>query len=134
MAMDALTPILAGICMICGVGFMLAAAVGLVRMPDLFCRSHAVAKAMTLGVILMLIGLWLVLGQKGQGSSLKILLAIFFQLLTIPVAGHLLSQVAWEKKLPRWRERSSSDQPSDPSSNRPESELAGDPSSDPPRP
>ncbi len=107
MMMETLVPILATACFLGGVGFMLAAAVGLVRMPDLFCRSHAVAKAMTLGVILMLLGLWLVLGQKGHGSGLKILLAIFFQVLTIPVAGHLLSQMGFEKKLPRWREPSS---------------------------
>lgn len=36
---------------------ILVAATGLVRLPGVLCRSHAVAKAMTLGIFLMLFGL-----------------------------------------------------------------------------
>lgn len=97
--------ILAMICLLIGVGFVLTAGIGLVRLPDVLCRSHAVAKAMTLGVILLLLGLWLTLGEVEKPSGLKILLAVFFQFLTIPVASHLLSLMAWEQRLPRWRER-----------------------------
>jgi len=88
-----------------GTFFILVAAIGLLRLPDVLCRSHAVAKAMTLGIILMFVGLYLHLSQAGTGTGLKIILAIFFQLLTIPVSSHLLCQLAWEKGLPRWREK-----------------------------
>ena len=88
-----------------GAFFVLAAAIGIVRLPDVLCRAHALAKAMTLGISLMLGGLWLELTQFGEGGGFKVGLAVVFQLLTIPVASHLLSLMAWERDLPRWRHR-----------------------------
>jgi multicomponent Na+:H+ antiporter subunit G len=86
-----------------GAFFVLAAAIGIVRLPDVLCRSHALAKGMTLGISLMLAGLWIHLGRAEDTSGLKIALAVFFQLLTIPVSSHLLSLLAWQQDLPRWR-------------------------------
>lgn len=86
-----------------GAGFIAVAAVGVVRLPDVLCRSHAVAKALTLGMFLMLLGLWVHLGDSN--AALKITLAIFFQLVTIPVASHLVGLLALQKNLPRWKER-----------------------------
>ena len=79
---------------------ILVAAIGLLRLPDVLCRSHAVAKAMTLGMFLLLFGLWLRL--DGDETALKILLAIFFQVVTIPIASHLVGLLALKKDLPRW--------------------------------
>lgn len=64
-----------------GALFILTAAIGVVRLPDVLCRSHAVAKALTLGMFLMLLGLWVHLDD--DQAALKITLAIFFQLVTI---------------------------------------------------
>lgn len=86
-----------------GALFILTAAIGVVRLPDVLCRSHAVAKALTLGMFLMLLGLWVHLGDSN--AALKISLAIFFQLVTIPVASHLVGLLALQKNLPRWKER-----------------------------
>lgn len=86
-----------------GVGFIGVAAIGVVCLPDVLCRSHAVAKALTLGMFLMLLGLWVHLGESN--AALKITLAIFFQLVTIPVASHLVGLLALQKNLPRWRSR-----------------------------
>jgi len=93
---------------------ILTAAIGVLRLPDLLCRGHAVAKALTLGIFLMLLGLWIHLGE-GQ-AALKIVLAIFFQIVTIPVASHLIALMAFEKDLPRWRHRPMDDHrdPNDP--------------------
>lgn len=82
---------------------ILVAAIGLQRLPDIFCRSHALGKAMTLGITLMLLALGLELGLDTAG--IKIVLIITFQFVTIPIASHLLSLIAWEKKLPRWKEK-----------------------------
>lgn len=101
--MQLLTDLLTGGCLIGGALFAVAAAIGILRLPDVLCRSHAVAKALTLGIILMFLGLWLHLGQAGEARGLKIFLAVFFQLLTIPVSSHLLSLLAWQKNVPRWR-------------------------------
>ena len=63
-------------------------------MPDFFTRSHSIGKGMTLGISLLLIGLWL---SSPNVSGLKIIIAIFFQFVTIPVASHLLSQLAYRR-------------------------------------
>lgn len=86
-----------------GALLMLTAAIGLVRLPDVLCRSHALAKALTLGIFLMLLGLWVAVGERQ--TALKILLAIFFQLVTIPVSSHLIGLLALKKNLPRWKAR-----------------------------
>lgn len=97
-----MTEILASLLLLFGAGFILIAAIGLLRLPDVLCRSHAVAKAGTLGIFSVLLGLWVELG--GAAVGLKILLAILFQLTTIPVASHLVSLLAKQKNLARWRE------------------------------
>jgi multicomponent Na+:H+ antiporter subunit G len=94
--------LLASLLLMGGAVFMLIAAIGLLRLPDVLCRSHAVAKASTLGIFSMLLGLWLELGVAAAG--LKIVLAILFQVATIPAASHLVSLLAKQKNLPRWRE------------------------------
>lgn len=86
-----------------GLGLMLTAAIGVLRLPDLLCRSHAVAKASSLGIFLLLFALWLY--QGSDASGLKVALAIFFQILTIPVSSHLAGMLAMENDLPRWRKR-----------------------------
>lgn len=96
-----MTDFLASLLLLFGAAFILIAAIGAVRLPDVLCRSHAVAKASTLGIFSILLGLWLALGTQEVG--LKLVLAIVFQVATIPVAGHLLSLLAKQKNLSRWR-------------------------------
>jgi multicomponent Na+:H+ antiporter subunit G len=90
-----------GFLLLCGVALMLIAAVGLVRLPDVYCRSHAVSKGMTLGISLMLLALWFHLGPEQAGF--KVIVAIVFQMATIPVASHLLTMIAHRKVVPRWK-------------------------------
>lgn len=97
-----MTAILASLLLLFGAGFILIAAIGLLRLPDVLCRSHAVAKASTLGIFSVLLGLWVELGVAAAG--LKIVLAILFQVATIPAAAHLVSLLAKQKNLPRWHE------------------------------
>jgi multicomponent Na+:H+ antiporter subunit G len=94
---DGLTVLLMGT----GSAFMLLTAVGLLRLPDALCRSHAVSKAMTAGIACLLLAVWLQVGTEKAG--LKVLLALVFQITTIPLASHLLALVAYRKRLPRWR-------------------------------
>jgi heme/copper-type cytochrome/quinol oxidase subunit 3 len=53
-----MSEILTAILVLSGALLILAAAIGVLRLPDVLCRSHAVAKALTLGIFLMLLGLW----------------------------------------------------------------------------
>ncbi len=90
--------------LITGAIFIFISGIGLIRFPDIYCRAHSMGKAMTLGITLLLIGLWIHLGVELSG--MKVILAIFFQFLTIPVAGHLLCLLARRKNIPRWQNRS----------------------------
>jgi multicomponent Na+:H+ antiporter subunit G len=82
-----------------GALIILVAMIGTVRFPDLFCRAHALGKGLTLGLMVMLLGLWI--DPQTEVSGLKVLAAIFFQFITLPVASHLLTRLAYEKNLPR---------------------------------
>lgn len=94
---------LTGLLLLAGVALMALAGVGLLRLPDFLCRSHAVAKGMTLGIVLILGAT--ALQTDSEPARIKLLLAMAFQLGTIPVASHVLGLLAYRKNLPRWRER-----------------------------
>lgn len=97
--MSALRDILIDVFSLGGAVVVLISMVGLLRLPDALCRAHALGKGMTLGISMLLIGLWLSLGAELAG--MKVLAAVFFQFLTIPVASHLLARVAVERGYPR---------------------------------
>jgi multicomponent Na+:H+ antiporter subunit G len=70
----------------------LAAAVALVRFPDVFSRMHAATKPQTLGLICILIGVALRL--QTWAATATVLVVIAFQLLTAPVASHMVGRAA----------------------------------------
>lgn len=78
---------------------VLVSMVGILRLPDVFCRAHALGKGMTLGTGLILISLWMDL--EVQVSGLKIIAAVLFQFISLPVASHLLARLALEKDVKR---------------------------------
>ncbi len=78
------------------------AAVGLLRMPDLFTRMSCSAKASTLGIGLLLLALALYFGQLGVTS--RALATIAFIVLTTPVASHRIGRVAYLGGVPLWQE------------------------------
>lgn len=78
---------------------ILFAMIGTIRLPDVFCRAHSLGKGLTLGLVLLLVGLWIDLGSEAAG--LRIPAAILFQFLTLPVASHLAASLAHQKRMPR---------------------------------
>lgn len=90
--------------MVLGAFVVLVAMIGVIRFPDVFCRSHALGKGFTLGMMIVLIGFWL--DPATEISGLKIIAAIFFQFVTLPVASHLLARLSYEKNLPRMQRQS----------------------------
>lgn len=70
---------------------MFLAALGVVRFRDTLCRAHALTKATSFGVTLLLAALWISLDDDVAG--LKILLVIGFCMLTIPLASHLVASL-----------------------------------------
>ncbi|MCB1149176.1 MAG: monovalent cation/H(+) antiporter subunit G [Chlamydiia bacterium] len=67
-------------------------ALGVVKFPDALMRAHALSKALTLGIALMLLGLIPFLQSYAEG--IKIFLAILFLFATIPIAGHIFALYA----------------------------------------
>lgn len=88
--------LLEGFVFISGSLVVLSSAVGMLRFPDVFCRSHAVGKGLTLGIFLLLMGLWMHLDHEESG--IKILIIVIFQFITIPVASHILGLLAYQIK------------------------------------
>lgn len=78
--------------------FVAVAGIGLLRMPDLFTRLHAAAKAPTLGIGCLLLAYGLHFG--GVGTWVRAFLLIVFLYLTGPVAAHLLGRVAYRIGVP----------------------------------
>ena len=78
-----------------GVLFLLLAAVGLLRFPDVYIRSHAAGKAATLGVCGVLLGAALGLGDAE--AWIGAVLAAGFLLVTVPVATQILARAAFQR-------------------------------------
>ncbi|NLB88653.1 MAG: Na+/H+ antiporter subunit G, partial [Syntrophomonadaceae bacterium] len=77
------------ICILIGTIFSLLAAIGLIRLPDVYNRTHAAAKSTTLGVMFTLIGTFFYFLLHENYFSTKLLLGIFFVFLTSPVSSHM---------------------------------------------
>jgi multicomponent Na+:H+ antiporter subunit G len=78
--------------------FILLAAIGLLRMPDLFTRMHPSSKAATLGTVLILIG---VAVHFGNGAIVvRAVLICLFLFLTAPVAAHIIARAGFLSGVP----------------------------------
>jgi len=84
---------LAGALIIVGSVFTLAAAIGLLRLPDVYSRMHAASKAGTVGSSLMMIALALV--ADDLATATRAIAGVVFFVLTAPVAAHLLARAAY---------------------------------------
>lgn len=84
--------------LLAGAFFGFIAALGVVRMPDLYCRMHAATKAGAFGLSLMLVGLIFYLPELRV--VLQSILIIVFFYLTAPLAAHLLGRVGLRKNVP----------------------------------
>lgn len=76
-----------------GALFSLVAAIGVVRLPDLFTRMHAASKAGAVGGGLVLLAIALV--SFDVGVALRAIVGFVFLLLTTPVAAHLLARASY---------------------------------------
>ncbi len=92
--------IITALLMIFGASFMLLAAVGVLRLPDLFIRMHAATKSGTLGVSGMLLAL--AVHFDDLGVAIRAGLAIVFLFLTAPVAAHFIGRAAYIVGVPLW--------------------------------
>lgn len=75
-----------------GVGFFAAGSIGLVRLPDLHSRLHALTKADNVGLGLLVVGLALLDG--GFVATLKLFLVWVLVLAASATSAYLIAQQA----------------------------------------
>lgn len=80
-------------CMLLGVAFVLLAALGIVRLPDLLTRMHALSKASTLGVGLTTLSL--LFFYQDVGVAMRAVGVVLFVAITAPVSAHMIGRAAY---------------------------------------
>ena len=96
-----MTDIVTAIVWLAGSAFALLAAVGVLRMPDVFTRTQGSTKASILGLGSLLIGAALQMGDFG--SFIRAASIGAFVLLTTPVAGHVIARASYFAEIPLWK-------------------------------
>lgn len=84
---------------VAGATFVLVAALGVVRLPDVLCRMHAATKAGAFGAALLLLAA--VLHFQQLGVLVKAALTIAFFYFVAPIASHLLGRAAHRRHAER---------------------------------
>jgi len=83
---------LAGLLFCLGTFFFFTGTLGILRMPDVFTRMHAAAKADSLGAGLWLLGAALIAGSAAV--AVKLVTLTLFIWITGPTAAHIMARAA----------------------------------------
>ena len=83
-----------------GVFFTFVAAVGMLRLPDVYSRSHAATKADTLGAGFSILAVALYFGTVGEVLRAVILLVFIYY--TNPTAAHAITRAAYSRGIDVW--------------------------------
>ena len=100
---EGVLPLAGAVLSLLGALLFLAAAVGLLRLPDFYTRAHAPTKAATLGLLLAAAGSILLHGGRDVAFWIEKLLLILFVLLTVPISTQMLVRGAAARGVPQTR-------------------------------
>ncbi len=92
--------ILVAALVVTGTTFMLLAAIGVVRMPDVYMRMQVSTKGASLGAGCVLLAVPVFFGDTAIG--VRALLIIVFIFLTTPISAHMLARAAYIVGVPLW--------------------------------
>ena len=87
--------VIARLFLVFGCLLILLAGVGIVRFRHVLARMHAAAKAPTLGILSISIGV--ALSVRTTAVTFTVLLVVMLQLVTAPVGTHLLGRATYRK-------------------------------------
>lgn len=76
--------------------FLLLAAIGLIRMPDVYNRMQAGTKATTLGSLFVLLGL----GLAQPSWAIRLIILALFIVFTNPISSHVMIRSAHHARIP----------------------------------
>ncbi|CAG9606933.1 monovalent cation/H(+) antiporter subunit G [Pseudoneobacillus rhizosphaerae] len=82
-----------------GTIFCFLSAIGLIRLPDVYTRSHALSKGSTMGVLFTLIGTFVFFLLEEDYFSIRLFLGIFFVFLTAPLSAHVITRAAYRSNV-----------------------------------
>lgn len=91
--------LLADLMLLLGAIFLLLGSLGLLRMPDVYTRIQAGAKAATLGTLAILLGVALL----QPGWSAKLVLLALLVMISNPVGSSALARMLQRRGVPIWR-------------------------------
>jgi multicomponent Na+:H+ antiporter subunit G len=83
-----------------GVFFTFVAAVGIIRLPDIYTRAHGASKSDTLGAGLTLAGVAVAFGAGIP--TVKAALLVVFMFITNPTAAHAIARAAADQGIEPW--------------------------------
>jgi multicomponent Na+:H+ antiporter subunit G len=92
---------LTGALVLLGAALVLLAAIGVLRLPDLFTRMQAATKASTLGLAFLLAGTAIHLADFS--SLIRAISIGAFVMLTSPVSTHVIARAAYLTRVPLWK-------------------------------
>jgi multicomponent Na+:H+ antiporter subunit G len=86
-----------------GLSFDLFGAIGLMRLPDVYNRVQAATKCVTLGTVMILVGVAVWCFPTNAALAVKALMCAVFILLTSPVAAHAIARGAHRSGVRLWQ-------------------------------
>ena len=89
-----LVTIFSGFFIACGVVALLIGSLGLLRLPDVYCRIHAVGMIDTAGASFIILGM--IIHEGFTLVTVKLVLIGVFMFFTSPIATHAVAQVAYK--------------------------------------
>ncbi len=89
-----LVTMFSGLFIACGVVALLIGSLGLLRLPDVYCRIHAVGMIDTAGASFIILGM--IIHEGFTLVSVKLVLIGVFLFFTSPIATHAVAQVAYK--------------------------------------
>ena len=92
--MDMLLLVLSGLSISIGVIALLIGSLGMIKLPDVYCRIHAVGMIDTAGASFIILGM--IIHQGFSLVSFKLALIGVFLFFTSPMATHAVAQVAYK--------------------------------------
>jgi multicomponent Na+:H+ antiporter subunit G len=95
-----MTDLIVAALIVVGTAFMLLAAIGLLRMPDVYTRLQVSTKGASLGAASVLLAVPFFYGDPA--IAVRAILIILFIFLTAPISAHMLGRAAYIVGVPLW--------------------------------
>lgn len=101
MSLEGLRIFVVGAAGVIGLAASLSGVVGIIRMPDLYCRIQCATKNVTMGALPMLVAVVVAKGPISPFGSRALLLA-FLLMVASPLASYALSRSAYRVGIQMW--------------------------------